>query len=1035
MITRLIDACLNNRFLVLTAAAALIAVGLWSLRSTPLDAIPDLSDVQVIIFTEFPGQAPQVVEDQVTYPLTTSMLAVPGAKVVRGYSFFGLSFVYVIFEDGVDMYWARSRVLEYLNYVSGRLPANVTPTLGPDATGVGWVYEYALVDRTGRHDLAELRSLQDWYLRYPLQTVSGVAEVASVGGYVKQYQVEVDPNALAAYRISLSHVRKAIQRSNNDVGGRLIEMAETEYMVRGLGYIQSISDIENIAVGVDTQGTPIRLKDVANVQLGPELRRGLVELDGEGEVAGGVVIMRYGDNALATIERVRAKLTELSAGLPEGVEIIPVYDRGSLIERAVDNLSSTLMIEFLLVAFICTVFLLHVRSALVAIMMLPIGVLLAFIAMRYQGINANIMSLGGIAIAIGAMVDGPIVLVENAHKHQAPQRDDTLLILDRTAARYPWELLQQRSNNGAARPIAVQAGLIRQLVVSRFRRNPAPPDLHEALVIGDPKSDFTELPGAQQEADQVRTLLSRHDYNTSRSLLRSNAEHIIAALYARPYRILHLAGHGVYDYQDPANTAGELVSGMVLGNGMFLTAAEISQMPAMPDLVFINCCHLGRDRTPEDGFETGLRPNLLAASLATQLIEEGARCVIAAGWAVDDRAALRFAEVFYQRMVADNASFGSAVLDARRAVYRDQPDSNTWGAYQCYGDPNFRLRSTAAGSSRSHMGPEFTIPREMTLYLKDLRQRASSAGSEDMDFLRNELRRLLRQAPPEWHGDSALLSTTALAWGELGKYEESIHYHRRALTTDQQDLSLNALEHYANMLVRLAGQRYERQGRLEPEDEQLLHEAIERLEQLARLAPTSERYALLGSAWKRRALTAANSEERSAAIDQVAHWYHQAHQLYFDRHGEADPYPLLNWLLGAIVRSWRGRRDQLPEFSTWLDQVDAVLQQRCQDHPDFWCAIGQIESRLTRYLAADAVASDGGHELAAHVDELSEAFATTCRRYGSLREHRSSIETLRFLLAMTQRRRSRAAVEARRNLQLLVDRWQGVPDAVDSGQA
>ncbi len=627
------------------------------------------------------------------------------------------------------------------------------------------------------------------------------------------------------------------------------------------------------------------------------------------------------------------------------------------------------------------------------------------------------------------------LLVPTEFKHQAPQRDDTLLILDRTAARYPWELLQQRSMNGAARPIAVQAGLIRQLVVSRFRRNPAPPDLHEALVIGDPKSDFTELPGAQQEADQVRTLLTRHDYNTSRSLLRSNAEHIIAALYARPYRILHLAGHGVYDYQDPANAAGELVSGMVLGNGMFLTAAEISQMPAMPDLVFINCCHLGRDRAPEDGFETGLRPNLLAASLATQLIEEGARCVIAAGWAVDDRAALRFAEVFYQRMVVDNASFGSAVLDARRAVYRDLPDSNTWGAYQCYGDPNFRLRTTATDSGRSHMGPEFTIPREMTLYLKDLRQRASSAASEDMDFLRNELRRLLRQAPPEWHGDSALLSTTALAWGELGDYEESIHYHRRALTTDQQDLSLKALEHYANMLVRLAGQRYEMRGRLEPEDERLLHEAIERLEQLARLAPTSERYALLGSAWKRRALTAGNSDERSAAIDQVSRWYHEAHQLYFDRHGEADPYPLLNWLLATIVRGWRGRRDELPEFTTWLDEADKVLHRQCQESPDFWCAIGQIESRLTRYLAADASASDGGHELAAHVDELSEAFATTCRRYGSVREHRSSIETLRFLLAMTQRRRSRAAVEARRNLQVLVDRWQGVPDAVDSGQA
>ena len=417
MITRLIDAALANRFLVLIFAAALIAAGLWAVRSMPLDAIPDLSDVQVIIFTEYPGQAPQVVEDQVTYPLTTAMLAVPQAKVVRGYSFFGLSFVYIIFADGTDMYWARSRVLEYLNYVSGRLPMGVSPTLGPDATGVGWVYEYAVIDRTGRHDLAELRSIQDWYLRYPLQTVPGVAEVASVGGYVKQYQVEVDPNALVAYGIPLGKVRQAIQRSNTDVGGRLIEMAETEYMVRGLGYIKSIDDLQSIAVGVDPRGTPVRLKDVANVQLGPELRRGLVELNGEGEVAAGVVIMRYGENALGTIQRVRAKLDELAKGLPEGVEIVPVYDRGALIERAVDNLTTTLIIEFVLVAAVCMIFLLHARSSLVAIIALPIGVLLAFVAMRMQGINANIMSLGGIAIAIGAMVDGPIVLIENAHKH------------------------------------------------------------------------------------------------------------------------------------------------------------------------------------------------------------------------------------------------------------------------------------------------------------------------------------------------------------------------------------------------------------------------------------------------------------------------------------------------------------------------------------------------------------------------------------------------------------------------------------------
>ncbi len=425
MIKWIIDGCLENRFLVIITTLLLLAAGLWAVRTMPLDAIPDLSDVQVIIFTEFPGQAPQVVEDQVTYPLTTAMLAVPYAKVVRGYSFFGLSFVYIIFEDGTDMYWARSRVLEYLNFVSGRLPEGVTPSLGPDATGVGWVYEYALVDRSGRHDLAELRSIQDWYLRYPLQTVTGVAEVASVGGYVKQYQVEVDPNALAAYKIPLSRIRQAIQRSNNDVGGRLIEMAETEYMVRGLGYISNIGDLESIAVGIDTRGTPIRLKDVAQVQLGPELRRGLVELAGEGEVAGGVVIMRYGENALATIQRVRAKLDELKGGLPEGIEIVPVYDRGDLIERAVDNLTETLLIEFVLVALVCTLFLLHLRSALVTIIALPIGVLMAFIAMRLQGINANIMSLGGIAIAIGAMVDGPIVLTENAHKHLTRAREGT----------------------------------------------------------------------------------------------------------------------------------------------------------------------------------------------------------------------------------------------------------------------------------------------------------------------------------------------------------------------------------------------------------------------------------------------------------------------------------------------------------------------------------------------------------------------------------------------------------------------------------
>ncbi|MEA3411909.1 MAG: efflux RND transporter permease subunit [Pseudomonadota bacterium] len=417
MIRAIIDASLRDRFQVLIATAILVGAGVWALKNTPLDAIPDLSDVQVIVYTEYPGQAPQVVEDQVTYPLTTAMLAVPGAKVVRGYSFFGFSFVYIIFEDGTDMYWARSRVLEYLNYVAGRLPPGVNPSLGPDATGVGWIYEYALVDRSGGHDLAELRSLQDWFLRYPLQTVTGVSEVASIGGFVKQYQVEVDPNALLAYDLPLEKIKRAIQRSNRDVGGKLVEMAETEYMVRGLGYIEGIEDLKVIPVGVDDNGTPIRLQDVARIHLGPELRRGVAELDGEGEVAGGVVVMRYGENAEATIEGVREKLAELSKGLPEGVEIVTVYDRGHLIERAVDNLKEKLIEESIVVSIITILFLLHFRSALVAIVTLPIGILMAFVVMVWQGINANIMSLGGIAIAIGAMVDGAIVMIENTHKH------------------------------------------------------------------------------------------------------------------------------------------------------------------------------------------------------------------------------------------------------------------------------------------------------------------------------------------------------------------------------------------------------------------------------------------------------------------------------------------------------------------------------------------------------------------------------------------------------------------------------------------
>jgi Cu(I)/Ag(I) efflux system membrane protein CusA/SilA len=433
MLRRVIAGSANNPLIVVLGMAALVLWGVYATTNMPLDAIPDLSDVQVIVFTEFPGQAPQVVEDQVTYPLTTAMLAVPFAKVVRGYSFFGLSFVYVIFEDGTDLYWARSRVLEYLNFVSGRLPPGVTPTLGPDATGVGWVYEYAVVDRTGRHDLSELRSIQDWYLRYELQTVPGVSEVASIGGFVRQYQVAVDPNALAAYGIPISQVRRAIQRSNDDVGGRLVEIAESEFMVRGLGYIKGVRDLENIAIGTDGRGTPVLLQDVAYVHTGPELRRGLTELNGEGEVAAGIVVMRFGENALAVIQGVKQKLAELEAGLPEGVEIVEVYDRSGLIERSIATLREKLVEEILIVALVCVVFLLHLRSALVAILTLPLGVLASFIVMYQQGLNANIMSLGGIAIAIGAMVDAAVVMIENAHKHlerDAGTKARTAIIVD-----------------------------------------------------------------------------------------------------------------------------------------------------------------------------------------------------------------------------------------------------------------------------------------------------------------------------------------------------------------------------------------------------------------------------------------------------------------------------------------------------------------------------------------------------------------------------------------------------------------------------
>lgn len=442
MIKAIINSSIRDRLIVLIATALIGVVGLYCYKNIALDAIPDLSDVQVIVFTKYPGQSPQVIEDQVTYPLTTAMLAVPNTKVVRGYSFFGFSFVYVIFEDGTDMYWARTRVLEYLNYVKNRLPSGISPTLGPDATGVGWIYEYALVDKSGKHDLSELRSIQDWYLRYPLQTVDGVAEVASVGGYVKQYQVEVNPNALLNYNIPLGKVKQAIKNSNKDVGGRLIEMGETEYMVRGLGYIKSVEDIKNIPVGSSNDGTPIRVEDIANVKLGPELRRGLVDLNGEGEVAGGVVVMRYGENALSTIGAVRDKLEELKEGLPEGVEIVPTYDRGDLIERAVKSLTSSLLQELLIVSAIIVIFLLHARSSFVVIITLPLGILIAFIVMTIQGLNANIMSLGGIAITIGAMVDGAIVMVENAHKRLAATKENLNRELS-SAER--WEAIRESS--------------------------------------------------------------------------------------------------------------------------------------------------------------------------------------------------------------------------------------------------------------------------------------------------------------------------------------------------------------------------------------------------------------------------------------------------------------------------------------------------------------------------------------------------------------------------------------------------------------
>ncbi|KDC50201.1 efflux RND transporter permease subunit, partial [Pseudoalteromonas fuliginea] len=417
MITAIIRWSVGNRFFVLLLTLILLGGGLFAIKNTPVDALPDLSDVQVIIKTTYPGQAPQVVQDQVTFPLTTAMLSVPGAQTVRGFSFFGDSYVYVIFDEKTDLYWARSRVQEYLSQAANRLPDSATPELGPDATGVGWIYLYALIDKTNKHDISQLRSLQDWFLKFELQTVSGVSEVAAVGGMVKQYQVNVEPDKLRAYGIPLSLIQTAIQQGNQEMGASVVEMAEAEYMVTSTGYIKSVADLEAIPLGVNANGTALQLRDVADIRVGPQMRRGIAELNGEGEVTGGIVIMRYGENAQKTIELVKAKLESLKKGLPEGVEIVPVYDRSNLINNAVDNLTSKLIEELIVVALVCVVFLFHVRSSLVAIITLPLGILTAFIIMYWQGINANIMSLGGIAIAIGAMTDGAIVMIENMHKH------------------------------------------------------------------------------------------------------------------------------------------------------------------------------------------------------------------------------------------------------------------------------------------------------------------------------------------------------------------------------------------------------------------------------------------------------------------------------------------------------------------------------------------------------------------------------------------------------------------------------------------
>src|SRR5882762_9209040 len=417
MIHNIIDWCASNRFLVFTGTVILTVWGIWAMRQTPLDAVTDISDVQVIVSTEWMGRSPDIIEDQVTYPIVTSLLSAPRVRTVRGFTDFGISYVYVSFDDGTDIYWARSRVVEYLQGIRARLPTDTNPTIGPDATGVGWVFQYALVDETGQRNLAELRSLQDWYVRYALASVDGVAEVASIGGFVKQYQVNLDPNKLAAYDKSVKDVVDAIRASNNEVEGRLLEFSGREYMVRGRGYLTSLDDIQRISLGANTHGTPVRVRDVADVQLGPDIRRGVAELDGKGEVVGGIVVMRFGENALRVIDRVKAKLTELRSSLPQGVRVVPTYDRSGLISDSIATLRRTLIEEAIVVSLVILIFLFHVRSALVPILALPIAVVGAFIPMYYLGVTSNIMSLGGLALAIGVLVDASIVMVENAYRH------------------------------------------------------------------------------------------------------------------------------------------------------------------------------------------------------------------------------------------------------------------------------------------------------------------------------------------------------------------------------------------------------------------------------------------------------------------------------------------------------------------------------------------------------------------------------------------------------------------------------------------